>query len=349
MSSLATHARYHLGLDLAKRSFHAALRLPTGQFRQKRFENTPAGHAQLLTWLARWEATPGPGGHACMEATGTYGEALALCLQQAGYPVSVVNPKAVAHFAQSELSRAKTDPVDARLLAEFCRQKQPRPWTPPAPEVRELQLLLRRLASVEEMRQMERNRLAALPPAPAPPTPEPAAAPAPGAAVRASLTAHLAALDEECERLRTAISAHLEQHPGLRAQRELLLSIPGIGELTAAWLLAELGAVPAFPSARHAAAFAGLSPRPHTSGTSVHRRARLCKLGSAHLRKALYFPAMVALRYNPVLQAFGTRLRQRGKPPLVVLAAAMRKLLHLAYGVLKTGRAFDPTWAAGAT
>jgi transposase len=192
--------------------------------------------------------------------------------------------------------------------------------------VRELQALARRLDSLLEMRQMEANRL------------EVAAT----AAVTESLAGHLAYLDEEVARTEELIRSHIDSHPGLRGQRDLLLSIPGIGETTAAKLLAEIMDVKLYASARQLAAFAGLAPRLHESGSSVRRKTRLSKAGAPRLRKALYFPAIAAIRYNPHVRAMSERLKERGKCPMQIIGAAMRKLVHLAYGVLKSGKPFDP-------
>jgi transposase len=147
-------------------------------------------------------------------------------------------------------------------------------------------------------------------------------------------------LEAQIATVRRQIQQHIDQHPGLRNQRDLLTTIPGIGETTAALLLAELFNK-TFASARQAAAFAGVVPRPHDSGT--HQRHRvMCKLGPGRLRKGLYFPAIAAIRFNPSLQPLAQRLRHAGKPPMVIIGAAMRKLIHLAFGVIRSGRPYDP-------
>jgi transposase len=161
--------------------------------------------------------------------------------------------------------------------------------------------------------------------------------------VRDSLTEHIAFLDEEVKRTTALIRQHIDQHPTLREQRELLVTIPGIGETTAAKLLAEMLDVKLYKSARQLAAFAGLVPRLHESGTSIKRKARLSKIGAPRLRKALYFPAIAAIKYNPSIKALSVRLKERGLCPMQIIGAAMRKLVHLAYGVLKSGKPFDPT------
>ncbi|HVQ38562.1 MAG TPA: transposase [Pyrinomonadaceae bacterium] len=141
---------------------------------------------------------------------------------------------------------------------------------------------------------------------------------------------------------RIGIRRHINKHPGLKQQRELLNSIPGIADTTAAVLLAEVPDTKQYRSARQVAAFAGLVPRERQSGSSVRGRVRLSKIGTARLRKALYFPAITALRCSAFFQAWAAGLRQRGKCKMSVIGAVMRKLIHIAYGVLKSGRPFDP-------
>lgn len=160
--------------------------------------------------------------------------------------------------------------------------------------------------------------------------------------VRGIINEHLAFLDEQIKQIKRLIQEHIKRHPGLREQQQLLASIPGIGELTAAKLLAEIGDLSNYESARQVAAYAGLTPRREVSGSSVRGRARLSKTGNAALRKALYLPAIVAKQHNPAIKAFCERLSKNGKSKMAVIGAAMRKLLHLAYGVLKSGKAFDP-------
>jgi transposase len=315
-----------LGIDIAKATYVVSLRRADQKRRDKRFANTDEGHAALLAWLARYARGPV---HACLEATGTYGEAVATALVDAGHRVSLVNPAAVQAFAQSQLRRTKTDAVDAVVIADFCAAHQPPAWQPWPREVRELQGLIRRRDAVLDMLTQEKNRLAA------------------GgliAAVASSLTRHIAVLEAELAALDAAISHHVDTHPGLRHQRDLLVTIPGIGATTAARLLAECRAITAFDSARAYAAFAGLVPRDAQSGTR-RGRPRLSKLGSSRLRLALYFPALTAMRHNPPLALFAARLAAAGKHKMTIVAAVMRKLLHIAYGVLKHQRPFDPSLA----
>jgi transposase len=157
---------------------------------------------------------------------------------------------------------------------------------------------------------------------------------------------HITYLEEQMEKTRRQIKDHIDQNPNRKNNAELLESIPGIGAATAALLLAELGDMTQFSNARQVAAFAGLVPRIRESGTSVRGRARLSKVGSSRLRKSLYYPAITALRFNPLIKSFGLNLSAKGKSKMLVIGAAMRKLLHIAYGVLKSRRPFDAKFCA---
>ena len=267
-----------LGIDVSNKKFHAALLLE-GRTHQREFSNNSSGFAQLLAWLQRLGVDAV---HACLEATGSYGEQLACFLHQAGHRVSVVNPRQIRAFAESELARNKTDPLDAGLIARFCQAQHPPAWSPPPPEVAELEALVRRLDALDEMRQQEANRLQVARPA-----------------VRPSIAEHLEFLQQQIRKTQQAIRDHFDSHPNLRARRDLLVSIPGIAEKPAAKLLAEIPQLERFSHARQVAAFAGLNPRQWTSGSSVRGRSHLSKIGSPRLRKALYMPALVALRHNP--------------------------------------------------
>ena len=310
-----------LGIDIAKAKFVVVLLTAEGKRRHKTCPNTPTGFEELARWLQHHGVTHV---HACLEATGTYGEALATWLHDAGHTVSVVNPSIIHAYARTQLARSKTDDIDANLIARFTATQRPAAWLPPAPEIRALQALVRRLDALHGMRTQEANRLAA------------------GvglAEVRASIEAVIANLDAQIAHVQQLIRDHVDRHPGLRGRRDLLITIPGIGEATAAVLLAELFDKP-YTSARQAAAFAGLVPRRYESGT-LCGRSRLSKIGPGRLRKALYFPALTALQWNPTIRAVRQRLHAAGKPKMVIVGAAMRKLIHLAFGVLKSGKAYE--------
>ncbi len=311
-----------LGIDIAKNKFDVAL-IINGKIRSKVINNNPEGFKILQTWLnQRWEVDHV---HACMEATGVYWEDLAIFLADQGHTVSVVNPSRIKGFAQSEMSRNKTDKGDARLIAKFCQSKKPDSWIAPSKEVRELQALVRRLESLLSMQGMEANRL-----------------PVSEAVVVPSIKEHLDYLEREIERTKDQIKDHIDQNPTLKKQRDLLDSIPGIGEKTIAVVLAEIRSVDNFSNAKQLAAFAGLNPMLYESGTSVRGKTRLSKIGNNKLRKALFYPAMVAKRFNPVIAEFAKRLELNGKNKMTIIGAIMRKIIHMIYGVLKSGLPFNP-------
>jgi transposase len=311
----------YLGIDIAKKTFDVALLTADNQPKHKKLPNTPEGFAQLDAWLHQQRAAEL---HVCLEATGHYGLALAKHLVAAGHKVRVVNPAAPKAFARSQLSRVKTDKADALRIAQFCRAHAPHPWSPPTESMASLQALSRRLEALQGMLQMERQRLESS-----------------QGAVLESVQAVVDFLQQQITSVEKQIKEHIDQDPDLKQQSQLLESIPGIGAATAATLLCELGHWQRFGSARAAAAYVGLVPRIYESGTSVRAPSRLCKIGNARLRKALYFPAINALRFNPVIQAMGARLAAAGKCAMSILGAAMRRLVHLAFGVLKSGKPFD--------
>lgn len=309
-----------LGIDVSKHKFDVAL-LRGGKIKTKAFKNNATGFKQLLEWIQKQQASDL---HACLESTGTYGLALAAALHEAGYPVSIVNPARIKGFAQSELIRTKTDVSDARLIARFCAALKPALWTPPSQQAKTLQSLVRRLDVLLEMQQQERNRLA---------TSEPI--------VQAALQEHIDYLSAAIQTTKQQIQHYIDDDPDLKKKHDLLKTIPGIGEATIRVILAESSDISQFKSAKQMASFLGIAPRHFQSGSSINGRTRMSKIGNARLRKAFYFPAVVALRYNPVIQRLNERLSAKGKPKMLIIGAAMRKLVHIIYGVLKHQHPFQ--------
>lgn len=311
-----------VGIDVSKAELVVALK---GRVQpQASFSNEAVGIGKLKRWLAKHA---GKGAAVCLEATGRYGDEVAWALHEAGYRVSVVNPARIKAYAESRLSRNKTDALDAALIADFCLTQQPDAWTPPSPAQRELQALVRHLDNLDTMRQQERNRLEAG---------------MPSAIVLDTLQAHITFLDQQITALKQQIHDHLDHHPDLKHQRDLLESIPGIGDLTASKILAEIPDIRRFDSPEQLVAFAGLNPRLYRSGASVRGRSPLSKIGNPSLRTALYMPALVAKTHNPKLRAFAQQLVARGKPKMVAVGAVMRKLLCLVFAILRSGQPFDP-------
>jgi transposase len=310
-----------LGIDIAKHKFDVALVL-NGKFKNKVFDNNQLGFMALTDWLGQHQASHV---HACMEATGIYWEALATYLADAHHQVSVVNPVQISAYAKSVLQRGKTDAQDARLIARFCERERPMLWQPAPASQRELLQLVRQLQHLNEAYQAEQNRLKT----------------STGAA-HASIAATADFLAGQIKRLTAQIGQHINQDPTLKQNRALLDSIPGVGDKTAPWLLAYLGTGERFGRGKQAAAFAGLSPRPWQSGSSIQGKSRISKTGHTDLRRILFMPALATYGRKKAFVAFVSRLKDSGKAPKEIVVALMRKIITIAQAVLKSQTPFNP-------
>lgn len=308
-----------LGIDIAKRKIDVAL-IFENKTLTKQFDNSPKGFKLLQAWLKSLHITQV---HACLEATGTYGNAVADFLHETGHFVSVVNPSRIKGYALSKMQRNKTDTADARLIADFCLTQNPKQWFPPSPQVVELQALTRRIEVLEEMLQAEKNRLDVSP-----------------LKTKSSINRIIKTFEKEIDNLQQSIKEHIDQNPDLKQQSKLLQTIPGIGEKTSHLLLSEIE-FSRYDSARSVAADAGVTPKKEQSGTSL-KRTNLSKSGNGRIRKGLYFPAIVAKEHNQTINEFANRLEKNGKTQMQIVCASMRKLLHIAFGVLKHKSPFNP-------
>lgn len=311
-----------LGLDIAKDSFQAALQLGE-KYLSKNFQNKEKGFRELESWLKKNNVLSV---HACMEATGKYGIKLATFFYEAGHRISVVNPAQVKGFAQSQLARIKTDKADAILIAQFCKAIEPGLWKPTSPEVSELQGWIQRLDSLQAMKQQESNRIKEA-----------------VTSVANMILKNILSLDNQILEVQKIIKKQIKNNPDLKKNHDLLKSIPGVSDKTIANILAYIKPLN-FDSAKKLTAFIGLNPREFSSGSSVRGRARISKTGNARLRKSLYMPAVVAMHHNPIIKNFCARLEAKGKPKMLIVIASMRKLLHIIYGVMKSGKNFDPRY-----
>lgn len=317
-------SKYVLGIDIAKLKFDVAL-LTGNKYKMKTFTNNAQGYDALCEWLDRNKAKDP---HICMEATGVYGEALSYYLMDRNYKVSVVNPGQIKGFGQSELSRTKTDKADSKLITRFCKTMNPPLWHPVPEKLRILRFLVQRLEDLQKMERAELNRLGSS-----------------HNSVEESIKKTIEFLATEIEETKRHIRQLMNNDPELRDKKDLLKTIPGVGEATIAQILSMQCTPERFKNVRQLAAFAGLNPRHRQSGTSVSGRSTISKIGDSSLRKALYMPAVSAIQHNPVLKAFYKRLLATGKSKKLAICATMRKLLHIIYGVLKSGKPFDANLA----
>ena len=269
----------------------------------RRFANTAGGHRALLRTLTRG----GKRVRVVMEATGLYGLDVALLLSaHPGVQLMVANPRAVRDFAKAMIQRSKSDPLDARLLREFAARMPFQPWA-----------IARRLQTLSKLRAAEKNRLHAASVSQAVPTP-----------LRRSIQRMLRSFQRESQQLRAEAQRYIAADDQLQRKYQLLCSATGFAENSAIQMLGELAMLPADRDVRQWVAFAGLDPREHSSGTSVHKRPRISKMGNRHLRHVLFMPALVASRREPHLHGFYEHLLAKGKTKRLALMAVARKLLH---------------------
>jgi transposase len=307
-----------IGLDIAKDHIDVGC---WPERRSWQVPNSSAGITQLAEELAALDP-------ACLvlEASGGYEQEAAATLATAGLPVAVVNPRQVRDFARATGQLAKTDRLDALLLARFGQAVQPAVRPLPDAPTRELQALLGRRKQVVAMLTAEKNRLTTA-----------------SAAVRPSITAHLAWLEDQREELERGLRERLAASPVWRAKEQLLRSIPGIGPVASLTLLAglpELGTL----SSKAASSLIGLAPQARDSGTWHGKRTIWG--GRATVRQGLYMATVAATRHNPIIQAFYQRLIAAGKPPKVALTACMHKLLIICNALLRTNTPWDHAHAA---
>ncbi len=320
---------HYLGIDVAKAKLDCSLLIDVDQNKRKSksVANSPTGIADLLTWISKQNIHPAQL-HAVMEATGVYHERAAATLHDAGVTVSIANPAHVKHFARGLAVRTKTDGVDSLVLARYGALVKPRRWTPPPVEACILQDLLARREAIKQDLQREHNRQ------------EKTNITRRSDLIQQSLTDSIAFHAGQLKKIQSQIDDHIDRHPSLKNDLDLLQSIPAIGPQSGTQLLAVMHSH-TYHSAEQLAAYLGVVPIEHQSGSSVMGRAKLSKAGPPRLRAVLYMAAVVAIRHNPHIKAMYERLLARGKTKMSALGAAMRKLVHLCFGVLKNQQKYQ--------
>ncbi len=314
------------GIDVSAAQLVVALQSEGERNLQRSFPNCARGHQALTLWLRK----TGRSVRVCLEATGLYSLDLALALHAAsGIEVAVLNPKLVNRFAAT-LCRSKTDPADAQVLAEYARRMPFQLWQPPPAVALELRTITRHVAALTQQHTRERNRLHA------------ASVSIAGArCVQKDLKRSLRDLELRIDKLRAAALALIQQDRQLAPRLTLLVSMPGIGEVSALNLLGELALLAPSLSVRQWVAHSGLDPAHHQSGISVQKRSRISRAGNRYLRRALYMPALVAARRDPHLRAFYQALVARHKAKMQALVAVARKMLHAIFGMFRSNRNYD--------
>jgi transposase len=308
-----------VGVDIAKDKFDCALEL-NNRYKHAVFPNNKQGYKAFLKWLKQYTITS----WVCMEATGHYSEELADFLKEKEIRVSVVNPFQIKSFAKASLARNKNDTIDAKLIAQFGQCMEPRLYQSSSREQKEIRELTKVLDMLKAQVIQLTNQLHSLK----------------GQAAQNSVKKMIEKLEQEIKAIQQKIDELIKSNQQLKEKFELLLSIKGIGKLTAYQILARMPEVQCFQTAKQFAAYMGITPKQHQSGSFVGKTT-ISRLGDSRLRKALYMAALVVKRYNKSLLPFVNKLQTKGKTPKTIICAVMRKLAHIIFGVLKNKQAFN--------
>lgn len=319
-----------VGIDVSKAKLDVLwLKDPvTLKAKSKIVSNDPSGHGELLQWLAKNTEQPYDNIHVIMEATSVYHEALAYYLYEHNVNVSIVNPAYVRDFAKGLGTIHKTDKKDSFILARYGALVAPALWKPEPVEIRALKALLARIDALNADLLREENRLEKIGFSQA------------SLIVMESLQKMIAELKKERDRIEQEIDDHIDRHPTLKKDIQLLRSIPGVGPIMSRLMLCILRSRP-FTCAADCAAFLGVIPKLRESGI-FRGRAALSKKGSPMIRAKLYMSAIVASQHNPLIKVQRERLLRNGKTKMQALGAAMRKLVHLCFGVIKHQTEYSP-------
>lgn len=318
-----------IGIDVSKAKLDCAWLKADEKLKTKVVTNTLDGWKELIEWSLKNTGLSIEQLHFVMEATGIYHQRLATYLFDAGAKVSVVNPAQVKFYGQSLGVRTKNDKKDSVVLARYGLKETPKLWQPEALEIRELKALVTRLEGIEKDLQREKNRQ------------EKALCGETPQIVLDSINTMIELFETEQQKLEKLIEEHIDKHKKLKEDKALLETIPGVGNVIATRMLMVISSRQ-FENASQCAAYLGLVPVQHESGSSVKGRVRLSKAGNPAIRAKLYLGAVSAKTYNPDVKALYDRLLSRGKSKMSALGAAMRKLVQICFGVLKHQKTYQP-------
>lgn len=322
-----TNIEFYLGIDISKADFHVALLRCCDHkvTAQKTFSNNVKGYQALYDWLVK-NTSADLAVHLCLEATGSYGDGVAFFFHEKAIKLSIVNPRAIKAHGASSLRRCKSDPADARLIADFCMEKQPAAWIAPTPAQQKVKAFSRRLTALKKSLAQEKNRQDITA----------------DKDILKDIKAHIRWIELRIDKLEAKLVTLTKADSETAKQLKLVTSIPGFGDKSAAHILAEIGDINIYQNARQLSAHAGITPAIFQSGNHERKYTRMTKAGNAHIRKMLFFPAMSAMKYNPICSEFAARLEEKGKSKLAIIGAIMNKLLRILFGVLKHQKPFNP-------
>lgn len=312
---MTTNLEVYVGIDVSKDDLDLAV---LSKRSVVQFANTKKGLARLVRHLKPLQPK-----FIVVEATGGYEEALVLALFEAGLPVALVSPQRVRQYARAKGLLAKTDQIDAQLLADYGKHIQPRLFVGKSEERRRLSALVGRRNQLNEMLQAEKNRLRTM-----------------QSEIKDSLETVITCLQEQLRALTEQIEQFMQAHPEFQKQEQLLRTAKSIGPVTAATLLADLPELGQLDR-KQIAALVGVAPMNHDSGRK--RGYRKTKGGRPDVRRALYMATLTGIRYNPILQPQYDQLVKRGKEKKVAITACMRKMLTILNAMLRDQQPFRLT------
>ena len=319
--------KFYCGIDVSKKKLDVML-LVQEKYHYKVVENSNDGVIFLQEWI-KSKLEKDAFVHFCMEATSVYHELLAFTLlENKNYKVSVVNPRIVKSYAKS-LVKTKNDKTDAKILAEFCKERNPKPFTPQTKERRELRDLSRLMDNLVELKIMQKVRLQTF---------------NTEAAARVVKTT-LKSIEDTITENEKEIKFYYDNFPELKKEYELLNSIPSFGKRVSNVLISEIYKDEyGLYNPKKLTAFFGLEVREMESGTSVWSKPRITKFGNPRVRNMLYMAALVAIRHNTKMSDFYLRLVNKGKPKKLALIAVARKLLVVACAILNSQKPYEENY-----
>jgi len=317
----------HVGVDVSAKVVTVIMDHEGDRTEAFDLPNDAMGHKKLI----RMATQNGFHAKVVLEATGAYSLDLALALHRAKrVDVMVANPRAISQFAGAYMRRSKTDSLDANVIVEFAIRMDFEAWVPPEPHAFDLRAISRRIEGMVKMATQEKNRLHAA-----------TSFDEMSEIVRNDIEVNLRHLERRIDKMREKARELIAQHPDLERAFLHITSVKGIAQSAGIQILAELTVLPENMDVRQWVAHAGLDPRVFQSGTSINKPARISRQGNAHIRRALFLPAIVAAQHEPHVKAFYEKLLGRGKTKMQANVAVMRKLLHAIHGMLKHDRDFE--------
>jgi len=318
---------FYVGVDVGQSELWAAV----SGVQPRPFANSETGIKSLRRWVS--SVLPSATIHYAMEATGVYSQTLAtrLLRDQEQTEVSIINPAQIAAFARAQLRRCKSDRLDCQVILEYAQSQNPPCWQPESEALQQLRALVAQADALQKSLLEWNNRRHTQQQSLHVPS-----------AVKKSTAAMQRVIERQLELLQTEIKSLCTLDPELRVNYQLLQTIVGVGDKTAAAVIAYGGSALTERSRKELTAHAGLAPRPRQSGTSLNQQGHLAKEGNKQLRKALYMPALVATQHNPIIHQTYQRLLTRGKAKMVALIACMKKLLLMIRSILIHQKPFNP-------